>query len=504
MNSMFNKCTSLSSLDLSNFETSNVVDMSYMFSEYSSLTSLNLSNFVTYVNIDMNNMFNNCEKLEYINMINFKDLDSRFWQDDMFKNVPENVVLCINKTNIKKKIYPQIERISCHIEDCTNDWKLKQNQLNIEITKDTYISPDNIQYKYEHDGKCSSICFYGEIYDDKNNIKCRCEFEKCLTCPREAFNNQLCSKCNSNYYKIENDPLNIGDYFNCYNEAPKGYFFDESDSMYKKCYDTCETCEIKGNNESHKCLKCDVEFSFEIQVNNYTNCYKKCPQNNYYFDDNNVYHCNESLSFNSEYPQITNEEIEFITRDIKYIQNVIDSLLYFEKNETKNEIENDDEINNYKRILEEIESIFISDNFESAKIDEVKEQELKANKLIISFSNYENQKNNKNNNVSTIDLENCENLIRIHYNLTNNETIYMIKININPDKKKTKKSLFNIYSKISDKKLEKLNISLCENSKIFIYVPIEINDNIVKLILVVDILMIYVILQLQAMVLIYH
>jgi len=251
--------------------------------------------------------------------------------------------------------------------------------------------------------------------------------------------------------------------------------------MYKKCYDTCETCEIKGNNESHKCLKCDVEFSFEIQVNNYINCYKKCPQNNYYFDDNNVYHCNESLSFNSEYPQITNEEIEFITRDIKYIQNVIDSLLYFGKNETKNEIENDDEINNYKRILEEVESIFISDNFELTKIDEVKEQELKANKLIISFSNYENQKNNKYNNISTIDLDNCENLIRIHYNLTNNETIYMIKININQDKMKTKKSLFNIYSKISDKKLEKLNISLCENSKIFIYVPIEINDNIDKL-----------------------
>ena len=58
---------------------------------------------ITYVNIDMDSMFSNCKKLEYINMINFKDLDSRFWQDDMFKNVPENVVLCINKTNIKKK-----------------------------------------------------------------------------------------------------------------------------------------------------------------------------------------------------------------------------------------------------------------------------------------------------------------------------------------------------------------------------------------------------------------
>ena len=76
-----------------------------MFSECSSLTSLNLSNFVTYVNIDMHSMFSNFKKLEYINMINFKDLDSGFSQYDMFTKVPENVVQCINKTNIKKK-YP--------------------------------------------------------------------------------------------------------------------------------------------------------------------------------------------------------------------------------------------------------------------------------------------------------------------------------------------------------------------------------------------------------------
>jgi surface protein len=47
MHGMFSGCSSLTSLDLSNFNTSNVKDLSYMFYNCSSLTSLNLSNFNT-------------------------------------------------------------------------------------------------------------------------------------------------------------------------------------------------------------------------------------------------------------------------------------------------------------------------------------------------------------------------------------------------------------------------------------------------------------------------
>ena len=42
---MFYNCNSLSSLNLSNFNTQNVTNMQYMLSDCISLTSLNLSNF---------------------------------------------------------------------------------------------------------------------------------------------------------------------------------------------------------------------------------------------------------------------------------------------------------------------------------------------------------------------------------------------------------------------------------------------------------------------------
>ena len=42
---MFNKCTSLISLNWFNFNNNNVNNMIYIFNKYSSLTSLNLFNF---------------------------------------------------------------------------------------------------------------------------------------------------------------------------------------------------------------------------------------------------------------------------------------------------------------------------------------------------------------------------------------------------------------------------------------------------------------------------
>ena len=47
MSYMFNECSSLTSLNLSNINSINTEDINYMFRQYSSFTSLNLSNFNT-------------------------------------------------------------------------------------------------------------------------------------------------------------------------------------------------------------------------------------------------------------------------------------------------------------------------------------------------------------------------------------------------------------------------------------------------------------------------
>ena len=64
---MFGGCSSLTSLNLSNFNTNNVNNMSGMFSKCSSLTSLNISNFNTNNANNMINMFYNCSSLPSLN-----------------------------------------------------------------------------------------------------------------------------------------------------------------------------------------------------------------------------------------------------------------------------------------------------------------------------------------------------------------------------------------------------------------------------------------------------
>ena len=69
MYKMFYGCSSLTNIDLSNFNTNNVTDMSWMFSECSSLTNIDLSNFNTNNVTDMSGMFSGCNKLTKNNII---------------------------------------------------------------------------------------------------------------------------------------------------------------------------------------------------------------------------------------------------------------------------------------------------------------------------------------------------------------------------------------------------------------------------------------------------
>ena len=61
---MFRSCHSLTSLDVSNFDTQQVKDMSYMFYNCESLFSIpDISKWNTNNVIDMSNMFHNCKSL---------------------------------------------------------------------------------------------------------------------------------------------------------------------------------------------------------------------------------------------------------------------------------------------------------------------------------------------------------------------------------------------------------------------------------------------------------
>ena len=67
--SMFAECSSLTNLNLSNFNTQNVINMGWMFYDCFSLTNLDLSNFTIKNSTKMGGMFYNCNSLTKKNFI---------------------------------------------------------------------------------------------------------------------------------------------------------------------------------------------------------------------------------------------------------------------------------------------------------------------------------------------------------------------------------------------------------------------------------------------------
>ena len=68
---MFSSCTSLTSIDLSLFDTTKCTDFRDMFSDCFSLTSIDLSNFNTEKATTLNGMFSSCRSLTSIDLSNF-------------------------------------------------------------------------------------------------------------------------------------------------------------------------------------------------------------------------------------------------------------------------------------------------------------------------------------------------------------------------------------------------------------------------------------------------
>ena len=491
MYAMFSLCYSLTELDLSSFNTINVVNMSNFVSGCISLTSLDLSNFIINKTLNMDSMFEVCSKLEYLNIKNFYENENGNFSS-MFQAVANNLVTCIDDSNnTNTKILEELNILNCYTIDCSDNWKSKQkpinkitgnciddsftdtstniitsiteyssnieskytSEFNIKInTKYTsdiksqyetetfirsntqYISNDNIIFNSQYISEYNKELYKSTTYELTTYEEYKCKLEKCLTCSVEAFEKDLCNECNINYYPKENDSSNILNYINCYKKI-EGYFLDKDDLIYKKCYYTCDSCEIKGNNITHNCIKCNQNYSYEIENNNYTNCYEN-------------------------------------------IQDIIQILL---SNETKEKNgEKEDEIKYYNTLLKSIEIYLTSENYNLTFLDLGNKETIETNKMKVTLCTTQYQKN-LIENMTSINLGKCENTLRNYYNISDTEFLYMRKIEVIQEKMKIPYIEYDIYSKLNDNNLTKLNLSLCKNNKAYISLPIEIKENIDEL-----------------------
>ena len=284
--------------------------------------------------------------------------------------------------------------------------------------------------------------------------------------------NKETKQCINNYnYYTE---YSINDYIsNSYNNYSNIDENAASNLLDKECYYTCKTCEIMGDNKSHNCLECNSDFYFRINFNNYINCYKSCEYYYYFDNDNKYYYCTINSSCPKEYSKLLKDKNECIKYDFK---NIINNIIIPNKNETKIKDKNE-EINYYNSILKNIENVFTDENYDTSNLDKGEDEVIETEKMTITFTTIQNQKNNINNNITTIDLGICEEILRKSYNISENETLYMKKIDIFQEKMKIPKLEYDVYCKLNGTNLIKLDLSLCENTKISLSIPVIISKS---------------------------
>ena len=194
---------------------------------------------------------------------------------------------------------------------------------------------------------------------------------------------------------------------------------------------------------------------------------------------------------------IKNNEMENLTENIiktenNKIEDLTENTIKIENNDIKNLIKNitrnktieetnEKEIEYYDTILDIIEIGFTSGNYDTSGLDHGKDEIIETEKMKITFTTVQNQKNIVNNNMTNVNLGECESLLGNFYNLTNNETLYMKILEIIQEGMKIPKVEYDIYCKLVGSKLVKLNLSVCQNTKISLAIPVEIDDNLDKL-----------------------
>ena len=285
MDCLFCNSSKLKTLDLTNFYTQKVKTMSNMFENCISLTSLDLSSFNTSSVTNFSGMFYNMKSLSYIKLdFNINEMNSSVYSFDLTNNFE----YCIHDESNMIELYNIIKILENTTRDCSR--RCYEDLRTLEIGKNQCIPlkcSNNITYPFLYNGNCYSECpIKTYLYSNITNL--------CL--------DLYCD----NYYDYEQK--------NCIDEIPKGYYLNNSEEKtIDKCHPDCEDCDGKPYLNNSNCTSCFTGkfwfFGNCIDINNdsYIN-----------FIDNSIMVSN------------TDNNINFTDDDIK-ISNT-DNIIYFTDN----------------------------------------------------------------------------------------------------------------------------------------------------------------------------
>ena len=456
------------------------------------------------------------------------------------ETIPENYYLD-NNDNIYKKCYDKCKKCS-QLGDDTNN-QCNECKDGYKFITDTYANSKNCysicNYNYYFTGynqyvctnsnecpspynklisdkkKCIDDCKNDNqyIYDYNNNCKQTCptntkkyEDQKlCLDdCYTELFeyNNECLNDCPSGKHRI------FIDRNRCTDELPEGFFLDNTDNIYKKCFETCKVCNQVGNEDNNNCDQCIDNYKFlDDSFAKPKNCYYDC-DNYYMFDSSNQYMCIDSCP--PEFKNLISQRkkcIDDCQKDDDYIFTYEEQCLLL----CPDNLKIDDETKYC--LISCYPEQFECENICYSRLPSGNDEFFHDKKIYINnFENFENILNmifeayppeignkillerpdnrvyeitnsldeldllqNKTKNIwglSIVDLGFCETILKRENNISENDSLIFIKNEIKSNKVSERNVHIDVYN---PNKRDKLNLSLCEEIPVNIYLPMELS-----------------------------
>ena len=534
---MFFECQGFKYLDLSNFQTPEVNTVENMFAWSNNLRYLNLYSFIIHDPKNKQSIFNGL-KIDTIICINEEETRLYLLETERLPYAICSDT-CKIETNIKIDFDNQQCLDSCEYST-NNKYDYKNRCLNtcpINTLMYNHLCIDNdcnefAKYSIQctEDGK--PIGYFLDSNDGgATGVYKKC-YELCETCNGEGNEaNHNCIKCISGYRHL-NDFDND---HNCYRNCPFYYYFDNSgvyhcttsnecpieynlfipekrkcidqcdkDNIYKyqyhdKCYNTTiiettfiETTQIEETTNKIETTQIE-ETTNKIQTTNLEETTNKAETTQIEETTNKVEttHIEETTNkIQTTHIKETTNKIETInieeTTEAKQIESTplneitssLEEHLYncFDENSLINKCVINDNYTNtekYNFIASKILSSYSSENFKSLVFEGDGNVLYQIAKLKNELDLFKNNRLPDDYNMSIVDLGQCEPKLKQEYGIAEEDSLIIIKKEISSSQSSERDIDYEIFEPYNK---TKLNLSICEDDDINVYVPFTLSE----------------------------
>ena len=233
-----------------------------------------------------------------------------------------------------------------------------------------------------------------------------------------------------------------------FNNEREIYFSKTLKIEFKLCNDNCKTCQLIGKSSNQtKCVECNDNLKFHLDENTSSNtCFSSdnnCPEDFPFLNIENNLKCEKSCNIET----ITNNKCiidNYSIKSIKQIYSMFNDII-------------SNEYNNENVILK------VDDDLTFHLSNSLNEKEML------------NSKKESNYNLSIIDLGECEAKLKKVHNIPEDISLIIFKVETVYDNTTIKNVQYEIYNPLTTVKIT--DLSPCENDKINIYVPTNLDND---------------------------